>query len=465
MVRAGRVVGGVVAAALLLGVGYGVADAYDVVPGRLTTAPRPQAPAFPTAPGAAPLAAATPALGALSDDAPAPSSGTVSALVKGLVSDDRMGSRTGVQVLDVATGDVLAASGATRTYVPASTQKLLTGAAALTVLDPDATLPTTVVSGGSGTIVLVGGGDQLLAAGKGSRAKIDGRAGVGDLAGQVADQLELQGTRSVRLVVDDSLFGGPALSPTWDPGYLANGFVAPVSALSIDVARVTPDEYAQRYRDPALRVADVFSAALEKRGVEVTRTSRGTAPDGARELGRVESAPVRDVVRYALEHSDNTVTEGLGRLVAAHVGQPATFAGATTAVLAAVRDLGVRLDGARLVDCSGLGEGSRLSPQQLVDVLRLATDGEHPRLTGMISMLPVAGLTGTLDDRFVLTDARGLVRAKTGSLTGVTSLAGTLVTHAGRQLVFVVLADRTPAGGQWGPRAAIDGFVARLVDS
>ena len=77
--------------------------------------------------------------------------------------------------------------------------------------------------------------------------------------------------------------------------------------------------------------------------------------------------------------------------------------------------------------------------------------------------MPVAGLTGTLAERYTTTSARGLVRAKTGSLPGVTSLAGTVVDADGRQLLFAVLADQTPAGGQPAPRAAIDGFVARLA--
>jgi len=77
--------------------------------------------------------------------------------------------------------------------------------------------------------------------------------------------------------------------------------------------------------------------------------------------------------------------------------------------------------------------------------------------------LPISGWQGTLTDRFGGGPARGLVRAKTGSLTGVTSLAGTVQTSDGRVLVFAVLADVTPSGGQVGPRAAIDDFIQVLA--
>jgi len=77
--------------------------------------------------------------------------------------------------------------------------------------------------------------------------------------------------------------------------------------------------------------------------------------------------------------------------------------------------------------------------------------------------LPISGWQGTLFERFLDSPARGLVRAKTGSLPNVTALAGTLLTADGRLLAFAVLADATPGGGQEQPRAAIDAFVGQLA--
>ena len=177
----------------------------------------------------------------------------------------------------------------------------------------------------------------------------------------------------------------------------------------------------------------------------------------------MESAPLVDVVHYFLETSDNTITEVVSRLVALEAGLPPSFDGGTQAVLLQVGRLGVDVSGARLADASGLGAGSSLSPRLLADVVRLTTDPAHPLLRDVAVGMPVAGLSGTLADRYTRSDARGLVRAKTGSLPRVTSLAGTVLDTQRRQLVFVVMADQTPEGGQWAPRQAIDGFVAALA--
>ena len=116
----------------------------------------------------------------------------------------------------------------------------------------------------------------------------------------------------------------------------------------------------------------------------------------------------------------------------------------------------------KLVDASGLGAGSALPPQLLVDLVLLSTAPTHPELREVATGMPIAGLSGTLADRFTTTAARGLVRAKTGSLPHVTSLAGTVVDADGRLLAFAVIADQTPDGGQWAPRATIDAFVTTL---
>jgi D-alanyl-D-alanine carboxypeptidase/D-alanyl-D-alanine-endopeptidase (penicillin-binding protein 4) len=119
--------------------------------------------------------------------------------------------------------------------------------------------------------------------------------------------------------------------------------------------------------------------------------------------------------------------------------------------------------GARLSDCSGLGDGSLLTTTTVLDLLRLVTDPARPELRQVAVGMPVAAYSGTLSDRFGASAAAGQVRAKTGSLSGVTSLAGTVVDADGRVLLFSVVADRTPPGGQAGPRTAIDGFVTRLA--
>ena len=445
---------------LVLGGGYAVADAYDLVPGVLTLEPAAPAPApFPTVVGPG---TATPALSGLDPAAPVPAAGQVQGKVDALVADPRLGPSVGVVVADQLTGDVLAEHSAGTGRQPASIAKLLTAVAALTVLGPDTTLPTTAVLSGD-QVVLVGGGDIMLGDKAGDPSAVDGRAGLGDLAAQTAQALRDAGITTVRLGVDDSLFTGPALSPGWDASYMGSGYVAPVTALAVHVGRTDPSkEYSQRQGDPSLSAGQAFAARLAEQGITVTGTvTRTAAPGGATQVGAVASAPLRDVVEYFLTTSDNTVTEATARLVAINQGQPASFTGATTAVLSVVGTLGVDTTGAHLTDASGLASGSAVPATTFLGAVQLVTSPQHPVLRDIVVGMPIGGLTGTLATRYTTSDSRGLVRAKTGSLTGVTSLAGTVVTADGRALDFVVMADQTP-GDQSAARAAVDAFVSNL---
>jgi len=465
MTTAARVAGVGTLVVVLAAGGYATADAYDVVPGIVTLAPPvPDPLPFPTAPGAVAPDAVPRALGDLDAQAPLPGSAQVQALVDALVVDPRLGPGVGVTVVDQLTGEVLASAQPDAGRVPASTAKVLTGVAALTTLDPTATLPTRVVRVDDTTIAIVGGGDMMLAPGAGDPVAVSGRAGLADLAARTAAALTLQGVTSVRLLVDDSLFTGPPVSPAWDPANVGEGFVAPVTALAVDTGRLRAGEYAPRSTDPSLQAAGVFVQRLAEVGVSVQgNPARTTGVGEATELARVESAPVVDVVHYFLETSDNSITEVVSRLVALDAGLPPSFDGATQAVLRQVGTLGVDVSGARLADASGLGAGSSLTPRLLADVVRLTTDPSRPALRDVAVGMPVAGLTGTLADRYTSSPARGLVRAKTGSLPNVTSLAGTVLDTQRRQLVFSVMADQTPPGGQWAPRQAMDAFVTSLA--
>ncbi|MFC8598224.1 D-alanyl-D-alanine carboxypeptidase/D-alanyl-D-alanine-endopeptidase [Isoptericola sp. NPDC057191] len=459
-------VGATVTTVVVLFGGYLVADAYDVVPGLLTTAP-PPAPAapFPTAPGATEGPAPERALPDLPDDAPEPTAAAVGRLVKELATDDRLGKRVGVLVTDAATGQTLGSAAPDRLMVPASTQKLFTAVAALEGPGGDTTLPTRVVLDGDSHLVLVGGGDMMLAAGAGDPDEVNGRAGLGDLAAQVAAQVRLTG-KDVTLSLDDTLFTGPAVPAKVPAEDVTLGYTAPVAALAVDVARTTDDEYAPREKDPAMAAATTFAKALEKRGVTVRGdVTRDRAPSSAREIGRVESAPLRDVVGDMLRRSDNAITEVVGRIVAIDAGLPGTGADGVRAVTATVEDLGIDMDGAVLHDLSGLARGSQVTPRQLAAALRLAVDPDRPELRDVADGLAVAGLSGTLHDRYPKGNpGRGYVTGKTGSLPNVTALAGTVVTTDDRMLVFVTVADKVPDGGTYGARVIFDGFAGDLAD-
>lgn len=463
--------GAAVAAVVALFGGYLVADAYDVVPGTLTTAePWPESSPFPTAPGAVegPVPAAL--LEGLPSGAPVPDGMEIQRLVTGLAKDKRLGSRVGVVVADGQSGAVLGSSSPDKLMTPASTQKLFTGVAALSSSLADSTLDTRAVLVDGDTVVLVGGGDMMLSPGQGDPDAVNGRAGLADLAQQVAAKVKVTGATEVRVALDDTLFTGDDIAPTVASPDIAAGYIAPVSSLGIN-AGLLSDDYSDngpRASDPGKYAAEAFSAALEAEGLSTAdAVVNETAPDDARLLGEISSAPLAEVVGFAMQHSDNTITEVLGRLVAVDAGLPGSTDGATQAVIASAKRLGVDMTGARLRDCSGLGDGSYLSSRQLVDLLAIMVDPGHPELRSEAVGMPIAGLSGTLDSshrRFTGDNAaRGLARAKTGSLPKVRALAGTVVTADGRLLVFSVLADSIPAGKTVGATWIFDNFVGELA--
>jgi serine-type D-Ala-D-Ala carboxypeptidase/endopeptidase (penicillin-binding protein 4) len=214
-----------------------------------------------------------------------------------------------------------------------------------------------------------------------------------------------------------------------------------------------------------MSAARIFAGLLRGQGIAVTGTVRRmAAPKQPTVLGEVRSAPVSGLVEYALTRSDNTVAETLGRLVAAHAGRPASFSGVGPAVLAQNKDLGVPVAGAVLADGSGLTPTNVVPATTLTGLLALATDPDHPQLRAILSGMPIAGVSGTLQDRFTGSSQRpasGVVRAKTGTLSGVSSLAGMVVDADGRLLVFAAMADQVP--GTVPARVALDRVASALA--
>ncbi|SDP69213.1 D-alanyl-D-alanine carboxypeptidase / D-alanyl-D-alanine-endopeptidase (penicillin-binding protein 4) [Pedococcus dokdonensis] len=465
-------------ALVVLVVGYAALDVFDVVPGILTRDQPAAAPPTPTPTGTVtPTSVAVPTvdtaaqpLQPASAGAPIPAPAALAEVLAKAVADPALRPGPGVVVRDAFTGQTLFTKGATKPRVPASTAKLLTALAVGTTLDPLGTLPTTVVQGAKPTeIVLVAGGDTMLAKGKGAPTAVEGRAGLGDLAGQVAAALTAAGTTKVSLRLDTTFAKGPRWAPGWSRADIDAGFTGGVSMLGLAGQRAIP--YRPAPRDPEAATGAAFVTALAKVGITATLARESTwstpAPAGAAELGRVESAPIGDLLALALDESDNALTEGLARQASLKAGSGTSFAATVAFVRKAVEAQGIDLTGVTLKDTSGLTSGQAIPPQVLSDVLQLGADGSVPALQDTLARLPVAGLTGTLAERFKAKNTHavaGVARAKTGTLTGTSAMAGTVIDADGRVLSYVVQADRLPAGiGTLHARAALDRFVAVLA--
>ena len=390
-----------------------------------------------------------------------------------------LGTDLTVSVVDVASGAVLVGRGDTRPQQPASSLKVLTAVTVLHALGDDTRLATSVVSGATPTeIVLVGGGDSTLTRAPATAGSLPAGqsarpASMTALVAATAKALKAAGRKSVTLRFDDTLFTGPRTAEGWPDSYVATGVVSPVSALSVDGGR-TSAASRSRSTDPALSAATFFAARLTAAGVTVTgKPVRGSAPAGATAVASVQSPPMADLVERLLTQSDDDLAESLAHLAGGKAGGSASFVGGVQATLSVLTALGVPVDGVRLADGSGLSGVDHVPAITMVRTLAVAAADVPATADGAgvlwptTSGLPVAGVTGTLADRFATAGTsagRGVVRAKTGTLTGVNSLSGLVRDRTGRLLAFSFIADGSP-GPVLDARAALDRGASVLAAS
>jgi D-alanyl-D-alanine carboxypeptidase/D-alanyl-D-alanine-endopeptidase (penicillin-binding protein 4) len=464
--------------ALLAVTGYAAADVLDVAPGILTL-DRPVAVPTPTVSGTpAPVVLPTPAATVdpmLSDTgttAPVPTAAGLARALSTASDDPALKGGTGISVRDGITGDELWSLDAATPRVPASTQKLMAALAVADGLDLGARMTTSVVAApGSADLVLVVRGDTLLSPGAGDRDAVAGRAGLADLAAQVADSLAASGRRAVSLRLDLGYAPGPRYPSTWNPNDVRDGFAQAV--VMTGLATQLPRAGHPAPLRPEREVAKALAAALKQKGVGVTlapeRTWGAPAPAGAQVLGSVESATYGEVLDLALDRSENSLTENLTRQAAAASGHSTTRQGDNAAYIRErLAADGVPTAGLVITDASGLSPDQRASTETLSGVLRLAATDPGGELREVVAALPVSGFSGTLTRRFRADgtgDVAGVPRAKTGTLRAGSALAGTTVTADGRPLTFVLLVDGFPRtyGGTLRARAALDRIVAALT--
>jgi serine-type D-Ala-D-Ala carboxypeptidase/endopeptidase (penicillin-binding protein 4) len=437
-----------------------------MLPPRLARLKIPVAATVPVVTAAPVLAAALPPGGdaASSTDqndsaARMPTQAGLSGLIASSLPASAAGPDAGIMITDAVTGKVLYSKNGYAAAAPASTNKVVTAVAVLAVLGPQARFTTSVKLVPAG-IVLVGGGDPTLAVNSYPSSDYPQPATLAALAAKTATALRAAGRKSVQLGYDTSLYSGPSLGPGWGADLVTSGNVTPITSLEADQGRLTaggvleddddPTNYNARTMDPAGMTAAAFGVLLRKDGIKVTGSPvRATAPGGAVTIAQVKSPVLASIVQQMLQESNNVIAENLARHVALATGHPATFSGAAAAVMAEVRKLGVTTP-ISLVDDSGLSPDDGIAPVTLVRVLAAAAT--NPRVRAAITGLPVAGFSGTLSPGHsvfgaISGTARGVVRAKTGNLSTVADLAGVVVDHSGRLLIFALMAPKATSDG------------------
>ncbi|KZF04285.1 D-alanyl-D-alanine carboxypeptidase [Rhodococcus sp. EPR-157] len=411
--------------------------------------------AAPTAPEPDPVML-VPAIAPISDSAPAPTEVGLTDALAPVVGAPGLGSFTGV-VADAGTGRVLWSQGSDTPMTPASTAKVLTAAAAMLALSPEHRVTTRVVKGASdGEIVIVAAGDPTITAQPmGSPGFYPGAARIDDMVEQIARS----GTPFDRIVVDTSIYDGPTMAQGWFTPDVAAGYITPIEPIMIDGGRSVPlEDESARSAEPALDAGRALARGL---GIDPARVSIGTAPEGADQVASVQSAPLRDRLGQMMGRSDNVLAEAVGREIAIETNTAASFAGAVDSVGQTLFAAGYDLTGMKLHDLSGLSVDDLIPARILDQILTSAAGSEKPDLRPMLDYLPVAGSTGTLTDRYASNDrvGAGWVRAKTGTLSAASALAGYVVDVDGRALTFALMSNDVPPEVS---RPALDAVASTL---
>ena len=330
------------------------------------------------------------------------------------------GSYSGGYARDLDTGRVLLSVRPDTPRIPASVEKLFVSVTALERFGVDdrietramAELPVDPEGTIAGDLFLVGGGDPTLS-----------ETGLRRLARSVAAAGVVRVEGSVR--GDESLFdrlrGGPRFGGRPDPDLGGR-----LGALVIRRGY---------QRSPARYAAKKFAAALRRSGVRVVgRTRAGRAPRDATEVATLRSSPLALVLRSMNVPSDNFIAEMLLKRLGAVEGDGGTTAEGALVARTTLARMDVR---PTIVDGSGLSRGNRTSPRAVVQMFREVdrkTYGSAFRAT-----LAVAGRTGTVSSRMRRSTARGRCQVKTGTINGVSNLAGVCRARGGNDVAFAWL--------------------------
>ena len=306
-------------------------------------------------------------------------------------------------VVDAMTGEVIFERNSTQARKPASVIKLLSATSVLSYIDSQKVFNTNIYKGvDPGTIVINGEYDPWISMIQ-SQAQKMGRTSLPRLGFNTINRYnELADAKAKRLkILYTGLF----------PHYLAN-----------------------------------LQAFLKKRGIRTTAekiTPEDALLQSAEPLVLSASPTLETMVKWTLLWSDNVLAERLARLAAITSGETFNTQGVENTFHTVLTNFGIDPDKIEVADGSGLSKQNRVTAKAIADLLmKIRND---PKYVSVYEGLPIGGVSGTLQKRFLTTapQAVGLVRGKTGTLSGTVSLAG-YVDSEDRQYIFVAIADKIP---------------------
>ncbi len=310
-------------------------------------------------------------------------------------------SNPSVSLIDVSTGEIVFESNANSQRKPASLMKLLSAAATLRYLDSATVFATSVSLGPTpNSLVVDGEYDPWIS--------LDAKA-------------------------------ASKMKRTYFYGFAAKGLSA-VNKNTEGAVKKLDIFYNDLYSSEVLRLKSYY----KKKGIKTNfvKVSESEAKSIAREQAFYSTSPtVREIMNWFLIWSDNDVSERMARLAAKAAGNQFNQNGVVKTINKVLRDLDIDPSKIVIKDASGLSKENKLTANVLSQLLyKIHSD---PLFSRMIDGLPVSGETGTLSERYIETapQAVGLVKAKTGTLSGTVSLAG-YVQSGDREYAFTIIADK-----------------------
>ena len=340
-----------------------------------------------------------------------------------LAVEPEMGNPS-VSLLDLSTGEIVFESNAFSQRKPASTMKILAATATLKHLDPNYVFSTTVS------------------------------------LGPVADSLVINGDYDPWISFNDR-----TATKMKRTSFLRLAFNSLTAAKKNSGGSVKNLKI--YYNDLYSNEVATFKAFYKKRGVKASfiKVTEAKAQEisGAQILFS-DSPTVKDILNYFLLWSDNVLSERMARLSAKAAGYEFNDKGVAVTFSNLLKEMDIDPSKIIIKDASGLSRENKVTANVMAKLLyKVHSD---PLLATLIEGLPVSGESGTLQRRYIETapDAVGLVKAKTGTLTGTVSLAG-YVQSGEREYAFVVIADkirRTNSASDQA-RKTLDRYLAKIA--
>lgn len=325
----------------------------------------------------------------------------------------------GVILIDQSNNEIVYQSGAQKPRTPASVLKIFTTAAIALTIDPETTFQTAIYKTDKRGVFVIWGDNDPWITSSAKAKKANKRA--------------------------------------YMPNLIKAAFASDKKLKKITLIYKGVNNSDIRYAKKALnrRASVAYKRIGKNMEVESLITER---------IAAITSPPLHKMIRFALLYSDNVLSQRLAMLATGRSGYPLTQEGMNSMIFEKISSLGVDTTGMNFIDGSGLSRKNKVSALTVSQLLlKVKTD---PRLKSIYEHLPISGESGTLISRYHETapQAVGLVRAKTGSIRGVVSLAG-FATSGEKEYVFVVLADEVgrTRSSQNSARKAIDRMLGTIT--